>query len=236
MDAATSITFGVMARAPIPGRCKTRLARSLGDAAAALLQRAMLLDTLDLLARRVRFEVSTRYVVLAAPEHDGVAALRELVPPAWEVMAQRGADLGARLANGMDDLALGGALACLVDSDSPTLPPAALEPIGTVEDQGQHGDVVIGPSEDGGYYLIGTSRPDPRLFEGIPWSTSGVMEATRRACRALGRRIHELPYGYDVDDADDLHRMARELEAHPDRAPMTARALSEVRAHLGSPA
>jgi rSAM/selenodomain-associated transferase 1 len=228
MRAPTTITFGVMARAPIPGRCKTRLARSLGDAAAALLQRAMLLDTLDLLGCRVRLGASMRYVVMAAPEDDGTAVLRALVPAGWEVVAQRGADLGARLANGLEDLAQKGALACLVDSDSPTVHPAALEQLSTVEDD----DVVIGPAEDGGYYLIGTSRPDPRLFEGIRWSTSGVMDATRQACAALGRRVHELPHGYDVDDVEDLARLDLELQAHPARAPQTAELLRAVRSRL----
>jgi rSAM/selenodomain-associated transferase 1 len=228
MNAPTTITFGVMARAPIPGRCKTRLARALGDSTAALLQRAMLLDTLDLLACRVRLEAPTRLVVLAAPEDDGTAVLRALVPAGWEVVAQRGSDLGMRLASGMEDLAQNGALVCLVDSDSPTVRPAALEQLGAIK----HDDVAIGPAKDGGYYLIGTTRSDPRLFEGIPWSTSGVMDATRRACAAVGRRVHELPPGYDVDDVEDLATLARELQAHPELAPHTAALLEDIRSRL----
>src|SRR5437867_3556031 len=91
-----------MARAPLAGKCKTRLARAIGEAAAARLYEAMLLDRLDMLSSDglSALGVPIRRVVLVAPEHDGVAALRRLAPR-WEVIAQRGDDLGARLSNGL---------------------------------------------------------------------------------------------------------------------------------------
>jgi glycosyltransferase A (GT-A) superfamily protein (DUF2064 family) len=105
--------FAVMARPPVPGHCKTRLAKTLGDARAAALYEAMLCDRLDTV-----LTLDARCVVLAAPEDDGVRRPRD-VAPAGEVMAQRGADLGERLANGVEDLFCEGARVYLVDSDSP---------------------------------------------------------------------------------------------------------------------
>ena len=224
MTTPSAITFGVMARAPIAGACKTRLGRSIGDAAAGRLYEAMLLDTLAMFAtqRTSTFGLPTRRVLLAAPEHDGAALLRRLAPPSWEVVLQRGADLGARLSNALLDLTGDGHLVCLVDSDSPTLPLEALRPLAAPRpDNG----VVVGPCEDGGYYLIGVRTPEPRLFEGIPWSTSGVMEATRCACRDRGLPLEELRTWYDIDARKDLDRLDRELRARPELAPRTAEVL-----------
>ena len=220
-----SITFGVMARAPIAGLCKTRLGRAIGSDAAARLQRAMLLDTLDLLANRTSLGLRLRLVVLAAPENDGPAHLRELAPASWTVIAQQGADLGERLANGFATLAGAGVLVCLLGSDSPTLPPEWLV---RLTEAGADEDVAVGPCEDGGYYLIGTRAPEPKLFTGIPWSTAGVMDATRSACVLSSRQLVELPSWYDVDDAAAYERLRQELAAHPERAPLSAQALSEL--------
>src|SRR5258706_13375575 len=98
------VTLGVMARAPTPGRCKTRLASALGPLGASRLYRAMLLDTLDALAPLPR----VRKVVLVAPEDDGVSVVRALVSPTWRVLAQCGRDLGERLAHGFADLGASG--------------------------------------------------------------------------------------------------------------------------------
>src|SRR5258708_13599038 len=95
-----NVTVGVMARAPLPGRCKTRLAPALGAEGASTLYRAMFLDTLDALDRLS----GVRKVVLAAPEDDGASILGTLAPSSWRVLAQRGRDLGERLANGFTDL------------------------------------------------------------------------------------------------------------------------------------
>jgi len=218
------ITFGVMARAPVAARCKTRLARGIGDEAAAALYRAMLLDTLDLFAERVRLPIPTRHVLLAAPEDDGVAALRALAPARWDVVAQRGEGLGPRLLNGVADLAGARTLVCLVDSDSPTLPPEALATLAAPRpDDG----IVVGPCDDGGYYLVGMFAPEAGLFEGIPWSTPGVLDATRRACASLGRPLEELATWHDIDDAADLERLAVDL-ARDGAATRTAEVMREL--------
>ncbi|MEO7092491.1 MAG: TIGR04282 family arsenosugar biosynthesis glycosyltransferase [Polyangiales bacterium] len=225
--APSVITFGVMARAPIAGKCKTRLARTLGDVRAARLYQAMLLDTLELLALGVAplLPPVVRLVVLAAPEHDGVNALLELVPASWEVVPQRGPDLGARLSNALVDLATDGHLVCLVDSDSPTLPREAFRPLAAP--RAENG-VVVGPCDDGGYYLIAASRPEPRLFDDVPWSTPRVMDATREACRRLNLPLDELRSWYDVDAPEDVDRLAAELATDASLAPRTAAVLSAV--------
>jgi hypothetical protein len=206
-----------MARAPLPGVCKTRLARSLGLTRAAELYRAMLLDTLTAYSS-VPF---SGRVVLAAPEDDGVAVLRGLAPPGWSVQVQLGSDLGARLAHArgsFDDRAI-----ILASSDSPTAPVAALRAVlAQWKDPKQ---VLLGPCADGGYYLIGLAVPESRVFDGIPWSTDQVASRTKERCNELGLSVLELPTSYDIDEPDDVERLRIELELDPSRAPCSAAAL-----------
>jgi rSAM/selenodomain-associated transferase 1 len=120
------------------------------------------------------------------------------------LLPQRGTDLGERLHHAFVDLLQGETEAALVvGSDLPTLPPRYVEMgIETLEQRPGH--LVLGPSPDGGYYLIGLTRPEPRLFEDIPWGTSGVFERTLERARALALRVELLPEWYDVDSVGDL--------------------------------
>jgi len=211
--------LAVMAKAPVPGRCKTRLARTLGHARAVELYRAMLQDTLECLSSVPR----VRRVVLAAPEDDGPAILRALCPAGWEVVPQAGAGLGERLANGVRALGAAGEAVVLLDSDSPLLPVQALaEGLARLRCPGQ---AMIGPCEDGGYYAIGLSVSELGLFEDIPWSTPAVLDATRSRCRALGVAWEELAPSFDVDDEDGLASLRARLSRSPSLAPHSARAL-----------
>jgi uncharacterized protein len=216
------VTLAVMARAPVPGRCKTRLGRVFGAEAAAELYGAMLLDTLS----RLEQVPVIRRVIAAAPEHDGVRRLRALAPAGWEVLEQRGDGLGARLSGVTSDLWTSGNAVVLVDSDSPTIPLAPLR-------RGfawlcRPNRALIGPSEDGGYYLLGLSSLELGVFDDISWSTPLVLAQTRGSCAALGLAIEELPVWYDVDTPGDVERLARELGLHPERAPRSARVLSTI--------
>jgi rSAM/selenodomain-associated transferase 1 len=222
------VTFGVMARAPVQGRCKTRLAKTLGFEGAARLYRAMLLDRLD----AVSALPTARRVVVAAPEDDGLATLRAMAPPSWEILEQRGADLGERLANATRDLLASAepatrGLVCLVDSDSPTLPMAQLFP--KLSATRSSSSIILGACTDGGYYLIGLDAPHIGVYEGVPWSTETVAEATRARCAALGLDVVELETWYDVDDGDDLARLERDLHETPSLAPRTAAFFREGR-------
>jgi rSAM/selenodomain-associated transferase 1 len=213
------VTLGVMARAPVPGRCKTRLSPPLSAQQAAALYRAMLEDSFSAYAR----VDATRLVVMAAPEDGGPAMLRELAPAPWEVVVQQGADLGQRLAHAFSTLGGRGETVALVDSDSPTVPVAPITR-GLAALGGQD-RALVGPCEDGGYYLIALGAVSPRglqILAGIPWSTSQVMPATRARCAALGLSLDELPVWYDVDDAGDLERLGGELRRDPALAPRTA--------------
>ena len=213
------VTIGVMARAPVLGRCKTRLAATLGDEAATRLYEAMLGDSLDLFAR----VGATRLVIMTAPEDDGVAIMTRLAPPGWEVVAQAGPALGERLAHAFRTLGAGSDAVLLVDSDSPTVRP---EPIAeaVMRFRGPR-KALMGPCDDGGYYLIGLTSLELGILDGIAWSTPQVAAQTRARCEVLGLALEELPAAFDVDRATDLARLRDELTAHPSRAPRTARAL-----------
>jgi hypothetical protein len=209
-----------MARAPVPGACKTRLACALGAAYAAELYRAMLLDTLAAYSK-LRF---SERVLLAAPENDGVAILRALAPPEWSVQAQVGPDLGTRLTQAR--AALGDGPLILASSDSPTAPyPAIGSAVAEWNDRNQ---VLLGPCTDGGYYLIGLAIRELGVFRDIPWSTNRVALATRARCAELGLSVRELPYTYDIDEPPSLELLRGELGPDPSRAPRTAAALNRI--------
>lgn len=214
-----SVVLGMMARAPVPGRCKTRLAAAIGDAAAARLYAAMIADSIDAYSRAG----AKRNVVIAAPEHEGLRALQAVVPRSWEVISQAGGELGERLANAFRALQTEGAAVVLVGSDSPTVP---IQPIAEAFDR-LHGSgrALIGPTDDGGYYLIGLTTLELEIVRHIPWSTHRVLETTLAGCAALSLTAELLPRWYDVDDAKDLERLCAELLQQPARAPRCAAAL-----------
>ncbi|GAC1393622.1 MAG: DUF2064 domain-containing protein [Polyangiales bacterium] len=221
-------TLAVMARAPVPGRCKTRLAAGLGPVGAAALYRAMLLDSLAALARIP----DVRRVVMAAPEDDGVAALGALareIGGDWSIVPQHGEGLGARLLaslTALTTLTADGAPVVLLDSDSPTLPVAALS-AALPSLGGTH--ALLGPCDDGGYWALGAPRAEPGLFEGVPWSTAEVAPATRARMRMLEWTWTELPTCFDVDEPGDLERLRAALRADPSCAPRSAAWLERAR-------
>ncbi len=213
-----------MARAPVPGRCKTRLAPLLGAAGAACLYEAMLRDSLDAFAS----VGASRLVALAAPEDSGVAALRSIAPAEWDVAAQEGNDLGERLANATATLGAGGNVVALASSDSPTAPIGPMrEALAALRGPRR---ALLGPCDDGGYYLIALTSPVLEVFQGIRWGTPDVLGATRARCRELSLELRELPQSYDIDEPNDVNRLRRELEQYPERAPRTAALLANYRA------
>ena len=212
------VTIGVMARAPVPGKCKTRLTPPLSAHESAALYRAMLQDTFAVLAR----VGATRLVAMVAPENDGPAALRELAPAPWEQVVQQGDGLGARLAHAFTALGEGGDAVALVDSDSPTVPVDPISPALAALEGSER--ALVGPCDDGGYYLIGLGAVNRRtlgILDDIPWSTPQVMPVTLQRCASLGLPVAELPTWYDVDDEAALKRLREELAAEPARAPRT---------------
>jgi len=144
-------------------------------------------------------------------------------------IAQRGSDLGRRLLGTFRSLrARGFRRIVVIGSDSPTLPPAILRAAFAALEQ--ESEVVLGPAEDGGYYLVGARRLLPGMFEGIPWGTDGVLRATLQALDHCGARAVVLPHWYDVDRPEDLERIRRDLAGLPPGGP----APESLRVFVGS--
>jgi rSAM/selenodomain-associated transferase 1 len=202
------VAVAVMTKVPGVTAVKSRLHDTLGEARATELYRCFLLDRLDALAT---LRDITGVVAFTPPGAEAV--MKSLAPSALRLVPQRGADLGERLSNILTDLLdLGHIVALAVDSDSPTLPMAYVTEAATAL-SGATCDVVLGPCEDGGYYLVGLRRPQPALFEGIPWSTDAVFAMTLQRARARGLSVHVLPQWFDVDTEADLRRLHADLTA-----------------------
>ena len=196
-----------MAKEPIAGAVKTRLADVVRGEAGAELYRAFLLDKAD---QVVDVRGADAYVAYTPP--DAGPRMLELFGDGVGLVPQRGRDLGERLAGVADALLEGHDGVLLVDSDTPNLPTEYLdEAVRAVREA----DVVLGPAWDGGYYLIGLREPCPALFEGIAWSTPHVLSATVSIARARGLSVHFLPSWYDVDEPADLRRLSRDLRQTP---------------------
>ena len=196
----------VMAKAPRSGRVKTRLSPPLTLDQTAALNICFLRDTTENLATIAQGAGLISYT----PVGDE-ALFAGLLPETFALVPQRGDGFGERLlAAAQDILALGYGSVCLIDSDSPTVPAAAYAQ--AVQALAAPGDrVVLGPSHDGGYYLIGLKQPHPEPFERISWSTSNVLAETRQRCAETNLELIELPLWYDVDDAVTLALLESEL-------------------------
>ena len=201
--------LAVMAKAPRVGKVKTRLAPALGFEGSAAINVCFLRDTARNIAE-VAAEGNAAGLVCYTPVGEE-AAFDELLPPEFALIAQRGDGFGERLLAAAEDiLACGFGAVCLIDSDSPTLPGACLR--AAVDALRLEGDrVVVGASEDGGYYLIGLKQAHAAVFERITWSTGSVFAETVERAREAGLEVVELPVWYDVDDAETLTVLEDEL-------------------------
>lgn len=196
----------VMAKAPRPGRVKTRLSPPLRLDQTAALNVCFLRDTTENLASIA----GSAGLISYTPKGDE-ALFDGLLPETFGLVLQRGDGFGERLLAAAEDvLRIGYGAVCLIDSDSPTVPAAAYAR--AVEALAQPGDrVVLGPSHDGGYYLIGLKQAHPEPFARITWSTGSVCEETVERCREAGLEVVLLPTWYDVDDAATLGILREEL-------------------------
>ncbi len=203
--------LAVMAKAPRPGKVKTRLSPPLTPDQASALNICFIRDTTENI-QQVTLASNSAGLVAYTPVGDE-SAFDGLLPSGFQLLAQRGDGFGDRLLYASEDLfSCGFSAVCLIDSDSPTMPQAVL--LQAVERLSSAGDrMVLGGSDDGGYYLIGIKRPHHRLFEQIEWSTERVFEQTLERAREIGLRAELLPTWYDVDDAASLERLRRELAA-----------------------
>jgi uncharacterized protein len=221
--------LAVMTKAPKAGRVKTRLVPPLTPDEAAELNKCFLRDTAATIsnvcsgglrpptAAKERFHSGAH----GAPQQcRGIAvytpvgaesAYTDILPAGFSLLPQRGDEFGERLHFAVEDLfKCGFDSVCLIDSDSPTVPAEsfaeAVELLSTGKDR-----VVLGPTDDGGYYLIGLKKLHGELFEQIDWSTERVLNQTIERATESALEIKLLSTGYDVDDASDLRRLCDEL-------------------------
>ncbi len=195
---------------------KSRLHSVLTAERVTELYRCFLLDRLDALA-----ELDGVNLVVAFTPVEAESLMKELAPAGFRLVPQRGAGLGERLSTLLMELLEGGhAGAIAIDSDSPTLPIAYVAEAATVLGE-ERCDVVLGPCEDGGYYLIGLRTPQPELFEGIPWSTDAVFSMTLEKASGRGLSVHLLPRWFDVDTETDLRRLHADMTATHHGSPRT---------------
>ena len=201
-------TVVIMAKAPVPNEVKTRLIPPLEPEAASLLYHSFLLDKIE----QVKSIEANRFVAYAPPTSESF--FRSIMPPGFSLISQVGEDLGERLANVSKILfELGAEKVVMLDSDTPNLPTDRIhEALSRLDEV----DVVLGPCEDGGYYLIGMRSWVPELFHGIPWSTSEVADMTIKKAQSLDLSVSLLDRWYDVDTLIDLERLKRDLQL-PDK-------------------
>jgi len=209
--------IAVMAKAPRAGTCKTRLLPMLSPEQAALMGAAFLSDVMANLAQAARHRPIVPYVAFSPAGTE--AAFAGIVPPGTRMLLADGAipcpagvaGFGRSLLHAVQGvLACGHGGACVLNADSPNLPTSRLMEAARIlardEDR-----VVLGPAEDGGYYLLGMKRAHAGLFAGIDWSTDRVADQTRARAAELGLPVIELLPWYDVDEPATLRRLLREL-------------------------
>ena len=209
-----SRTLVIMAKAPKPGMVKTRLMESLPSAAVTALYRCLLEDTLALATSLTSVEVA-----VVCPEPDQ-AELAELIGNRVQVVAQKGEGLAAGLLFVFRHFtAAGWEHVIAFNSDSPHLAPSVLE--SAFEILATH-DVVVGPTHDGGYYLVGAKAAHPTLFESDGLGTRSALDRLLARTKALELSTGFTEPFYDIDVASDLMLLARELQLAPGKAPRTA--------------
>ncbi len=204
-----SCGIAVMAKASRPGRTKTRLAPPLSFGEAAEFNTAFLHDVAANIAAAGQHASVAAYMAYGPP--DATAFFRSHFPPSVGLIEAWHQNFGDCLFVAIEQvLARGHTSAVVLNSDSPTLPTALL--VETVRVLAQPGDrAVLGPSNDGGYYLLGLKAPHRRLFEDVAWSTAAVARQTRERAAEIGLGVHVLPEWYDVDDVVSLQLLRGEL-------------------------
>src|SRR5262245_9050410 len=234
--------LALITKAPRAGEVKTRLVPPLTNEEAAQINRCFLQDTAAAISvccsglpgsgprRRTVRGIAVYTPVGAEPDY------ADILPGHFNLLPQRGKNFGERLYFAAEDLfKCGFDAVCLIDSDSPTIPAEnfarAIELLSLPANR-----IVVGPCDDGGYYLIGLTRLYREVFEGIDWSTARVLEQTKRRATQIGVGVQELPIGFDVDDRTTLHRLCDELlgkNARDGVAPRTQEFLRELIARDG---
>ena len=214
-------TVLIFAKLPDAGRVKTRLVPPLSHDEAAVLHKASLLAVCENVGHLRRAMPRIEPIWVVTPDEritDAAAIAGDAVSASWP---QGDGDLGQRMERATHRAFAGGAqCVLLLGADSPTLPEQILA---DAVDQLVKKDAVLGPCEDGGYYLLGLRRTLPELFEDIDWGGPLVLEQTRRRAANAHVELHELPVWYDLDRFGDLQRAAQDMMQDALASPRPAR-------------
>lgn len=206
-------TLVIMAKAPRPGRVKTRLNPSLPQPAVIAFYRCLLDDTLELARSLGDVEIA-----IMCPGSDA-AEMASLVGDGVRVVAQTGEGLAAALTSVFREFTAAGRRVVAFNSDSPHLPTSVLQ---SAFETLIASDVVVGPTHDGGYYLVGAKVTYPALFEGDGMGTGKALDILLQRAGTMQLSVGFTEPFYDIDVVDDLVRLAAELKLAPARAPRTA--------------
>jgi uncharacterized protein len=201
---ALSAQLIVLAKAPVPGKVKTRLTPPFTPHEAAMLAEAALADTLEAGASAS----FTRHILALADQRATPGALRAELPGRFEVIPQRGGGLDERIAAAFDDAyATVNAPLVLIGMDTPQVTPGLLETVAQTLTSGA-ADAVFGPAADGGFWLLGLRQPDAELIHGVPMSAGHTGRVQLDRLRAAGLRIRQVPELIDVDTVADAVQVA----------------------------
>lgn len=226
------IAVGIFCKTPTPGQSKTRLSPPLHPEECATLSACFIRDLSATIGELAKDGGTTSYAVYTPAGSE--ATLRTLLPADFQLRLQCEGDFRTRLMFSMRSFLKDHAGAILVNSDSPTLPISILRDAVAAT---RRGGVVLSPAHDGGYTLIGLSQMHERLFDDIPWSTSGVHAKTIERAAEIGIPVTNVPGWYDVDDAASLAILASELAGDtPAFAPrgLKGAAAPATRAHFAN--
>jgi rSAM/selenodomain-associated transferase 1 len=220
-----------MTKAPQAGQVKTRLVPPLEANEAAELNKCFLRDTTATISNAATGKDGCGIAVYTPIGTELIYA--DILPANFSLLPQRGDRFGERLYFAALDLfKCGFKSVCLIDSDSPSVPAEnftqAVKHLQTLGDR-----VVLGPCDDGGYYLIGLKKPHTELFEQIDWSTERVLAQTMQNAAKIGLEVKLLPMEYDIDDGAALRRLSNELlgqNARDSVAPNTRKFLARIAA------
>ncbi|MEW6202006.1 MAG: TIGR04282 family arsenosugar biosynthesis glycosyltransferase [bacterium] len=204
------------ARMPEPGKVKTRIAKHLGDEAASEIYRKFL----DITVARMRTLCDAALRIDYYPDTPEASGYFKHRYPYMQCMPQSGVDLGSRMNHSLNRAFKDGFLSvCITGSDLPDLP---MEYIHTAFESLTTHDLVVGPSTDGGYYLIGLRAPAPTLFEDIQWGAPSVLECTIEKAEKAKLSYSLLPQWQDVDTPADLHALQMRLRMNSDKNEFTS--------------
>ena len=201
-----STTLIIFAKSPIPGKVKTRLTPHITPTEAAELYKAFIADII-FNAHKLKCE----RITLAYTPSDAEATFHSICGQSVNYLPQKGDNLGERMKNAFKHaFDKGSTRAVIIGTDSPTLPLSYIQKaFGVLKEV----PITIGPTFDGGYYIIGLSEQNDAIFDGIDWSTSKVFDQTLTRIQAINKQLYVLPPWYDVDTPDNLEFLRSHIQA-----------------------